>query len=169
MASRFLACYHWQTKNSSSQAGLDMPPHRKIYYPKWRQLNGNWTGTDFVWTIFTWLRRTESCWTGLMVYTNKLELPGSEILPFEPEKTQALPIARKSPMAGRLALQVHPCAVWHLVLLETLYRLQHLASFHSIGISLFGNYRVLHSVTVLRFDSLGSATSIHLSHLQKSE
>lgn len=117
---------------------------------------------------YIWMSPARALSDGLGIHSDSLELPRSELPAVEEEKIKVFPMVWKNPVTGRLALQVHPCAIekLHLADGETIDNLEQVRKIvHDLqrpGIAparvyapdweegdlvLFNNHGVLHSVT----------------------
>lgn len=67
---------------------------------------------------YVWMSNSKALSDGLGLHSDNLELPRSELPPVDDSKVQILPLAWKNPVTGRLALQVHPCAIEKLHLAD---------------------------------------------------
>jgi len=60
---------------------------------------------------YVWMSQAKSKTDGLGMLSEGLELPDSELPPFEDSKILILPMTWKNPVTGRLAVQIHPSAI----------------------------------------------------------
>ncbi|ROW07994.1 hypothetical protein VPNG_06110 [Cytospora leucostoma] len=116
---------------------------------------------------YVWMSSAKSRPTGLGLVSEGKEVPLDQLPPIEEDKIQILPMCWRSPVTGRLALQVHPSAVRKLHLgdgtvvddlekvRETVYRLQrpgiapdkvYAHDWQEGDLVLFHNRGLLHSV-----------------------
>ncbi|KAL6307736.1 hypothetical protein BKA93DRAFT_727151 [Sparassis latifolia] len=63
---------------------------------------------------YVWMAPAHAMSTGLGIETEGLELPLSELPPWDESKVKVLPLLWKNPITGDLHFQVHPCAVSEL-------------------------------------------------------
>ncbi|GBE77382.1 Putative dioxygenase [Sparassis crispa] len=63
---------------------------------------------------YVWMAPAHAMSTGLGIETEGLELPLSELPPWDESKVKVLPVLWKNPITGDLHFQVHPCAVSEL-------------------------------------------------------
>ena len=117
---------------------------------------------------YIWMSGAKALSDGLGLYSDGAELPHSELPPVDESKIKVYPMVWKNPLTGRLALQVHPCAIEKLhladgMVIEDLARVRQIV--HDLqrpGIApkyvlcpdweegdlvLFNNHGVLHTVT----------------------
>ncbi|KAF7436160.1 hypothetical protein PC9H_002986 [Pleurotus ostreatus] len=64
---------------------------------------------------FVWMSRARASPTGLGIESEGLELPLSELPPWEESKQKVYPMLWKNPGTSELHLQVHPCAIAELL------------------------------------------------------
>ncbi|EUC67029.1 alpha-ketoglutarate-dependent xanthine dioxygenase [Rhizoctonia solani AG-3 Rhs1AP] len=64
---------------------------------------------------YVWMAPAHAMSTGLGIESEGLELPLSELPPWEEEKVKIFPVLWKNPVTGGLHFQVHPCGVAALI------------------------------------------------------
>ncbi|KAK0501128.1 taurine catabolism dioxygenase [Armillaria luteobubalina] len=64
---------------------------------------------------YVWMAHAHAMSTGLGIESEGLELPLSELPPWEEAKQKILPILWKNPVTGELHFQVHPCGAAELL------------------------------------------------------
>ncbi|KAK0465906.1 taurine catabolism dioxygenase [Desarmillaria tabescens] len=64
---------------------------------------------------YVWMAPAHAMPTGLGIESEGLELPLSELPPWEEAKLKILPVVWKNPVTGELHFQVHPCGVAELL------------------------------------------------------
>ncbi|KAJ1302647.1 hypothetical protein OPQ81_002964 [Rhizoctonia solani] len=64
---------------------------------------------------YVWMAPARAMPTGLGIESEGLELPLSELPPWEEEKIKTFPVLWKNPVTGGLHFQVHPCGVERLI------------------------------------------------------
>ncbi|KAG9014010.1 hypothetical protein FRB94_000207 [Tulasnella sp. JGI-2019a] len=65
---------------------------------------------------YVWMAPAHAMSTGLGIETENLELPLTELPPWEKEKIKTFPMLWKNPVTGNLHFQVHPCGVQSLII-----------------------------------------------------
>lgn len=76
------------------------------------------TSVEYAPHPYVWMSSAKSRSTGLGMLSEGKELPLAELPPIDESKIQVLPMCWRNPSTGRLALQIHPSAVWKLHLAD---------------------------------------------------
>ena len=67
---------------------------------------------------YVWMAKARALSDGLGLHSEGRELALDDLPPWDPEAVQVLPMCWKNPLTGKLAVQVHPCAIRKLHLAD---------------------------------------------------